>query len=302
MLELYRRTHPHNKQSAPKGARWPLTFENPKGWTDVAPSPQLIFSHRSTYYTRATFEEGLHTHEYYELCIYVGGDVEYLCEDTCSRPESLCAVWARPYEMHTARLLSPSRYERYVLYFSPEFFAHEGEILSMTEFISNTQGAMLKIPEAMHDEVLLLLQKAENAAKSAHTYAALLLRSYLVRLFDLLNSPEMLHHHGKAFTDQMAKVKRYIDTEYASIADVGEIAAHFFYSREHLSRRFKEAFNVSVSEYLSRRRISESLALLQSESVASAAARVGFRSQSAYIAAFKRHIGCLPSAYKGRSL
>lgn len=300
MLELYRRTHPQSKKREPKGAHWPLVFESPKGWQDIALSPHLIFSHRNTYYTRATFEEGLHTHEYFELCIFVGGDVEYLIEDTCSRAQSLCAVWARPGEMHTARLRSPSHYERYVLYFSSEFFAHEGELTPMTDFMQNADGAMLKIPEQAREEVLLLLKKAEESAKSPHTYAALLLKSYLVRLFDLLNSPGMARHRGNALADHMAQVKRYIDTEYASITDVGEIAAHFFYSREHLSRRFKHAFNVSVSEYLAKRRVGESLALLQSESVASAAAHVGFHSQSAYIAAFKRYIGCLPSEYKRR--
>ena len=80
---------------------------------------------------------------------------------------------------------------------------------------------------------------------------------------------------------------------------MSEIAAHFFYSREHLSRRFKHAFNLSVSEYLAKRRVGESLVLLQSESVANTALRVGFHSQSSYIAAFKRYIGCLPSEYKG---
>ena len=301
MLELYRGTHPKNAAHSPAApTRWPLLFESPKGWVDVAPSPHLILSHRDTYYTRASFEEGLHTHEYYELCIFVGGEVEFLCEDTCSRMEPLCAVWARPGEMHTARLLAPSRYERYVLYFSPEFFAHEGELLPMTDFMSHAQGAMLKIPDEARDEVLMLLQNAVSSAQSPHTYAALLLKSYLIRLFDLLNSPKMLHHRGKVFSDRMAEVKQYIDTEYANISDVSEIAAHFFYSREHLSRRFKRAFNVSVSEYLAKRRVCESLSLLQSESVSYAARCVGFHSQSAYIAAFKRYIGCLPSEYKGR--
>lgn len=114
----------------------------------------------------------------------------------------------------------------------------------------------------------------------------------------MLNSPELLVEKGNAHTESMALVKKYIDMKYANIQSVLEVAEHFYYSREHLSRAFKSSYNISISEYLRNRRVVESTKLLSTISVAEAAYTVGFNNQSAYISAFKSHMGCLPSEYK----
>ncbi len=96
----------------------------------------------------------------------------------------------------------------------------------------------------------------------------------------------------------MEEIKQYIDKNFASINSVSDIAEHFFYSREHLSRKFMRFYHVSVAYYLSKRRIAESLVLLEEMSVADTAYAVGFHSQSSFIHAFKKHMQCLPSEYK----
>lgn len=59
-----------------------------------------------------------------------------------------------------------------------------------------------------------------------------------------------------------------------------------------------QSFNISIAHYLARRRITESLPLLEHMSVAEVAYTVGFHSQSAFISAFKKNMQCLPSEYK----
>ena len=100
--------------------------------------------------------------------------------------------------------------------------------------------------------------------------------------------------------DTTAKIKQYIDTHYATITSVNEIAEHFFYTREHLSRIFKESFNISVAQYLSRKRVLESLPLLSTLGATNAGYTVGFRNHLTFINAFKRIMGCLPSEYKAK--
>ena len=129
------------------------------------------------------------------------------------------------------------------------------------------------------------------------------------------NFEGLLFNYGDVFIDSVGqkwdltlkefsrplRIKKYIDTYYSSIEGVSEIAAYFFYSREHLSRKFMQSFNISVAHYLSRCRITESLTLLKTMSVADAAYTVGFQSQSAYIQAFKKYMYCLPSEYKAQN-
>lgn len=275
-----------------------IRYENKQGWFDLNVEGELIFSHRDTVYTRENFTEGLHVHDYYELILYMGGDVEYINENSLMLPAAPAAVWFLPGQMHTARLRAPSRYERYVLYFSEAFFSTGGHCVPILDFMQN--GFCASIPESKVGELTRILTRVATLAAEEKPHTALLLRAYLLELFDLLNAPCIQSQAESRFEDTMAEVKRYIDTAYADIPSVACVAERFFYSREHLSRAFRRSFNISVADYLTKRRVAESLKLLPAMRVADAAYAVGFHSQSAYIAAFKRCMGYLPSDHKKR--
>lgn len=290
-----------NKQYREQLSSSPLCrYAHTEGWVDTAVSHELIFSHRNTRYDHQSFTEKFHAHDYYELLIFIKGNVEYLNENTVISPSQRMVVWFKPGQMHTGRLLAPSKYERYVLYFSNDFFRVDDRITPLTDFMHHSTGTHMILSEKKFDELLQILRKAEDLAASEAPYAELMLKSLLVELFYVLNSQEPAIQDGKALTEEMGEIKRYIDANYASINSVSEIANHFFYSREHLSRKFMQSFNISVAHYLSKRKITESLPLLETMTVADVAYTVGFHSQSAFIKAFKANMHCLPSEYKAK--
>ena len=276
----------------------PCRYLHREGWIDTVINNELIFSHRNTWYDHDTFTDQFHTHTFYELVFYIKGDVDYLNENIVIRPSPNMVTWTKPGTMHSARLLSPSQYERYVVYFSERFFDINGQITPLTDFINNSTGNHMVLSEKTFGQLLTLLKKACEISETDQPYTELVLKAIWVEIFYMLNSQKAKIQEGQAMTEAMAEVKRYIDANYASITSVSQIADHFFYSREHLSRKFMQAFNISVAHYLSRCRITESLTLLKTMSVADAAYTVGFQSQSAYIKAFKKYMYCLPSEYK----
>ncbi len=264
------------------------------GWEDIEIGGSMIFSHRTNEYTRETFTEGFHSHDYRELLIYVGGDVEYIGENTLMHPTPGCAVCFPPGLMHTARLLSPSVYERYVLYFFPEFFEYMGRTVPTPGFDGEREARMV----AADSRFTSVLHNAEAAVYSGKPYGGLMARSLIVCLFGLLADSDPVPTAGTgALTGGLAEIKQYIDENYAEIHSVSDVSEKFFYSREHLSRTFRSHFNVSLSEYIVKRRILESLGLLGHMSVADACYAVGFGNQTSFISAFKRIVGCLPSEY-----
>lgn len=276
------------------------TFFDHRGWCDINVDDEMIFSHRTTAYTKENFTEGLHSHSYYELLIYVSGDVEYISEDIRIRPSAYTAVWFPPSRMHTARLLSASEYERYVFYFSEDFFSYGTDVTPIVDFMLS--GAAITLNKDKLNEFMDVIKKVENAACSHKPYSRLLLKSFILQIFDILSCSEVVSHKGDSCNGAMAKIKQYVDKEYATLKSVSEIAEKFYYSREHLSRTFKQYFNISISDYISKRRVTESMSLLPYMSVAAVAYTVGYKSQSSYITAFKRYVGCLPSEYKARML
>ncbi len=271
-----------------------------EGWIDTAVDKELIFSHRNTWYQPETFKEKFHIHEYYEVIFYIKGNVEYLNENLLVSPSPNMVIWFKPGQLHTARILAPTQYERYVLYLSPDFFNLDNKVTPMTDFMTYSNGTHMTLPEKTFGNLLKILKKAENIAGSGKPYTELVLKSLLIELFYILDFQRTKIQKGEAFSESIGEVKRYIDANYATISSISDIADHFFYSREHLSRKFMKSFNISIAHYLSRRRITESLALLEDMSMAEVAYAVGFHSQSAFISAFKKSMHCLPSEYKAK--
>ena len=97
-------------------------------------------------------------------------------------------------------------------------------------------------------------------------------------------------------------IRRYIEEHYDSITSIEEVAERFYYSREYISRLFRRYYNLSPGEYLERCRIREArLRIGNGERIADVCFGVGYRSMSAFSAAFRRVTGKQPSAFRGGS-
>ena len=106
-------------------------------------------------------------------------------------------------------------------------------------------------------------------------------------------------HFGEATEDGIRALRDHIDRHYASIRSVCDIAQHFFYTREHISRLFRQHFDTSIADYLSRRRIAESRRLiLCGMPLTEVAQTVGFGSLSTFIRAFRAETDMTPSEYR----
>jgi AraC-like DNA-binding protein len=199
--------------------------------------------------------------------------------------------------MHTSRLLAESEFDRHLIYFTKDFFTINGSNTPITNFMDHVSAGSLKLSHTAVEELIVLLKKIEQALHSNQPYKELLVNAHLVELFALINNEEAETVSSASSRDHATKVKQYIDSNFATIHSVNEIAEHFFYSREYLSRIFKTAFNISVAQYLSRKRILESLPLISKLGAINAGLAVGFHNYQSFINTFKKVMGCLPSEY-----
>lgn len=274
------------------------TFLNHSGWTDYVIDDNVIYSHRTNEYTKKTFTEGLHVHEFYELIVYVSGNVEYITDNHIVKPEPYSVIWFHPGQMHTATLLSDSKYERYVFYFSKEFFEFNNVEIPMTDFMNTQNSNAFNPSRSCMEEIKSIIEKIDSVLLCDYSYSGLLVKALIVELFGAFNKTDIdIAGHSEP-SGIMMQIKNFIDTEYARISTSADIASEFHYSREHISRRFKDTFNISISDYISKRRVLESLPMLRQMLISEVSYAVGFNSQSAYISAFVKNMGCKPSEYK----
>ena len=274
------------------------SFESCFGWMDYIIDDNLVYSHRKNEYTKQNFTEGLHVHDFYELIIYVNGNVDYVTDNYLVKPQPYSVVWFCPGQMHTATLISHSGYERYVLYFTEEFFELNNIAIPMTKFMNINNTNAFKPRVQYVEEIKKIIERIDQTLHSDLPYSGLLAKALIIELFDVFNKPDIGIAQHFASTNILMEIKNYIDNQYAEISSTVDVAEKFHYSREHISRIFKDMFNISISDYIAKRRVLESLPLLNEMLLSEVAYSVGFKSQSAYISAFAKNMGYLPSSYK----
>ena len=186
-----------------------------------------------------------------------------------------------------------------MFYFSPSFFSDLGIGAPPAFFAQNAPFFHHIRPEKLA-EFRYLLQQLEYSLDFWQTDTVLTAYSLILELFFLTA------HHSDVNSSRISDIpssvrslREYVDQHFQSIQTVTDIARHFYYSREYVSRIFRQCYNINLSEYLLNQKIGYVKKLLEEEkSVSFAFDASGFHSMSSFINAFRQRTGMTPSEYK----
>lgn len=137
--------------------------------------------------------------------------------------------------------------------------------------------------------VLPLISKYENAFFDFRKSNCFLLNSYFYRILsELYNECYSDLSAQPRIPDIMHTVKKYLDSTYANIDSVSEIAKKFGYSPDHLNRLFVQIYQMPIYRYLRQRRMEEAMRLLQNTSMTllQISQAVGYEEYSSFYRAF----------------
>ncbi len=110
---------------------------------------------------------------------------------------------------------------------------------------------------------------------------------------DLSSMPDLQADNSLA-----ARVMRDLSQSFTSPVSLDELAARFFVTKYHLCRAFKAKYGISVVGFLRRKRIFLAKTYLQEGmSAASTAEKVGYSDYSTFFRAYKKELGCAPTAF-----
>ncbi|MBR6646941.1 MAG: helix-turn-helix transcriptional regulator, partial [Clostridia bacterium] len=127
-----------------------------------------------------------------------------------------------------------------------------------------------------------------------------LMHAYVIQIFYLINKDKCPHKSEfSTLPENILTLKHYVDSNYSGISFISQVAEHFFYSREYVSRLFRKYFDTTISEYIMKRRVAKCQELiLQGMPFIDIAYQVGFGSLSTFIRAFRSVTGMTPSEYR----
>ena len=162
--------------------------------------------------------------------------------------------------------------------------------------LSRKRGSLVRVGGS---ELVHLCEKIENAIAEENRPLA------FARTLEIISKMKDIYLESKAaatefLSPRILKTVEYIGENFASHVNIDTLAESLGVSSSYLSRRFKKEVGTSIHAYLTDRRISESLKLLEYSTVAETAHAVGFCDSSHFISAFKRTVGCTPLEYSKR--
>ncbi|WP_160723815.1 response regulator [Bacillus sp. USDA818B3_A] len=95
-------------------------------------------------------------------------------------------------------------------------------------------------------------------------------------------------------------IEKFLQANYDRDVKLQEISDHFYLSREYISRKFKQEFNVNISDYIVKVRIERAKALLKNSElkIYEIANMVGYQDDKYFRKVFKKVEGVTPNEYR----
>ena len=271
-------------------------------WENDLINDSLCYSYRSTVYDVNTFPSSLHSHDYYELVIFVEGEINYVCESSVYSPKRGDVIIIPPGKFHMSKLKGErTHYKRHVFYLYPNAFDAVGA--SLADILIRTgEGVRFSLSSREREEELLTLtEKLSSAIKRREDgLSRALAFGYIIEIFCLLNRKDIRHSgESERLPKNILALQQYLDAHYTEINSVSEVAEHFFYSREYVSRLFKKYYDTTILDYIHKLRISKSRTLIpEGMPIIDVCFAVGFSSLSTFIRAFRTATDMTPSEYR----
>ncbi|MFJ7725175.1 response regulator [Neobacillus sp. NPDC097160] len=95
-------------------------------------------------------------------------------------------------------------------------------------------------------------------------------------------------------------IEKYLQANFDRDVKLQEISDHFYISREYISRKFKQEFNVNISDYIVNIRMERAKSLLKNSQlkIYEIANMVGYQDDKYFRKVFKKVVGVTPNEYR----
>lgn len=264
--------------------------------------PSIFFHPTRDFYiekhAKKTPMSDMHYHLGYELYYTIEGEREYFVGDSHFKLVKRDLLFVPSGMLHRTAGKGATRF---LIYFSrsfaERFFRPEAldRLLPDEPFVFRSKGKTAERIQTLLSDLLLAFNEQEHSEKASDD---LKLAGGLFHLLLTLATEENAYVPSGE-QDRLSQIVRYINTNFATIASLDEIASKFFVSKFHLCHMFKEHLQVSLITYLNTIRIRAACKLLKDGglSTAEVAAACGFHSASYFCKVFKDEKGVSPGKY-----
>ncbi|EKN69748.1 two-component response regulator [Neobacillus bataviensis LMG 21833] len=98
----------------------------------------------------------------------------------------------------------------------------------------------------------------------------------------------------------IVEIEKYLQANFDRDVKLQEISNHFYISREYISRKFKQEFNINISDYIVNIRMERAKTLLKNSEmkIYDIANMIGYQDDKYFRKVFKKVVGVTPNEYR----
>lgn len=229
----------------------------------------------------------MHYHASYELYYLDSGTREYFVEDKFFSVTAGSFVLIPPSSFHRT---GGSYARRILIGFTYDFLAKTYTSDAIDDMLKCFCKTLISPPE----KVLARCKSLLNALNDCKTE-----REFAIYLGNLLCELSKCRE-TVTYNEQTSALVEYINTHYAEIESIEQISEHFFISKYHLCRIFKNTMGITVIDYLNNIKIKNACDFLvtTNKSIQDISRLCGFNSSTYFSNVFKKFTLLSPNEYR----
>ena len=262
-----------------------------------------VFRYRDAYLN----EVALHHHDFYEIYLFLSGNVNYAIESRTYRLSPGDILLISPDELHQPMFgRERQAYERIVIWIDKTYLQQFSALsLSLDRCFDTGQSGhtnLIRPDSTTRQHLIQLLEKVLLERDSAEFGSQMYADTCLIQALLLINRLAQRHSGSPEMPDKSSSVVgsilAYINEHYAEDLSLDLLANKFFISKYHLSREFNRLVGTSVHRYIIQKRLVIAKQLM-SDGVPSTTVyqHCGFGDYSNFYRAFKAEYQITPKEY-----
>ena len=243
------------------------------------------------------------------------GEADYIVEGRSYHLRPLDIVLVGAHCLHKPVVPYHSRYERIILYLSPEcldaFSCADCALDLCFQLAREQQSDVLRLGSLTMTPLLEALSRLENAYQAGGTNdngtdnanfeslggssygSGLLLRLLFLEFMVHLDRAASENHREYVPTtpsgEKILELMRYLSEHPEEDHTIDQLAARFYISKYHMMRLFRQETGYTITEYLTEKRLQNANELLRRGTpVTEACYQSGFRNYAAFLRAYKK--------------
>ena len=234
---------------------------------------------------RALESSNSHIHSYYEIYIYISGNVSFLVDDTLFSLEKGDVILTAPNQWH------------HCVYHSDTVHEHFCIALNGIHDLSPRQTGLIRLPALARDNMLSTCYEINRYIQDGQP-ASFREYSMLFSVFSSIFQNINERPSASAMSQEMREILLHLRTHYNEPLSLSELADRFHVSLSTLERQFKKQFNITPFRYLQEIRMSAACSMLeQGRSVLDVCMDCGYNDCSFFITQFRKRFGVTPFQY-----